>query len=471
MIGAAVCAVVLIMLPLVEDFANVFAGLAGALVGAALRLRGRARPPRAAHPELTRRAVAVDKFTVLTPELHRYAVEHSSFRDGVVPGVEAAGEEMGDLALMQIAGDQAAFMTILVQATGARRALEVGTFLGYGAIAIARGLPEDGELLVLRDRRGVRRPAREHLERGGPGRTGSSIRVGPGARDAARPARRRAVRLRLRRRRQAGLPRLLRGVPAPAAPGRPDAARQRLHGRPRRSTPRPTTRERSVVRELNDRIAADERVEVRDAGHRRRGHDRPQALGARWRSRPATRRGPELVRDGMPPCWGLIAEGSGGSVWRRGGVSARSFRRRPTARSSTPSSTRTPRSCWTPWTRSTRPTSAPASGPGPSGCPRPTPMRPRAWSARVTSTTARRATWACRWPTCACPRGPTSSRSPSARTTPSWRASTRSPTATHRARTSPSPRRRCRGSASTSPSSTASPSAPSASGRTAPTPS
>ena len=89
--------------------------------------------------------MTVDKFTQLTPELHRYAVEHSSFREGTVPDVEAAGEAMGDLALMQIAGDQAAFMTILVRATGARRALEVGTFLGYGAIAIARGLPEDGD--------------------------------------------------------------------------------------------------------------------------------------------------------------------------------------------------------------------------------------------------------------------------------------------------------------------------------------
>jgi len=29
-----------------------------------------------------------------------------------------------------------------------------------------------------------------------------------------------------------------------------------------------------------------------------------------------------LVRDGMPPCWGLIAEGSGGSVWGQGGVAA-----------------------------------------------------------------------------------------------------------------------------------------------------
>jgi hypothetical protein len=37
-IGAAVAAAVLIVLPLVDDFANVFAGLGGALVGAACGL-------------------------------------------------------------------------------------------------------------------------------------------------------------------------------------------------------------------------------------------------------------------------------------------------------------------------------------------------------------------------------------------------------------------------------------------------
>ena len=113
--------------------------------------------------------MTVDKFTALTPQLHRYAVEHSSFRDGVVPGVEAAAEEMGDLALMQISGDQAAFMTILVQASGARRALEVGTFLGYGAIAIARGLPADGELLVCELEQEYADRARSHLDRAGLG--------------------------------------------------------------------------------------------------------------------------------------------------------------------------------------------------------------------------------------------------------------------------------------------------------------
>ena len=32
--------------------------------------------------------MAHDKFISITPELHRYSVEHSSFRDGVVPDVE-----------------------------------------------------------------------------------------------------------------------------------------------------------------------------------------------------------------------------------------------------------------------------------------------------------------------------------------------------------------------------------------------
>jgi caffeoyl-CoA O-methyltransferase len=109
--------------------------------------------------------LATDKFISITPELHRYSVAHSSFRDGVVPEVEQAGEEMGDLALMQIAGDQAAFTTIVVRAIGARRALEVGTFLGYGAIAIARGLPDDGELISLELDEEYAERAREHVRR------------------------------------------------------------------------------------------------------------------------------------------------------------------------------------------------------------------------------------------------------------------------------------------------------------------
>ena len=111
--------------------------------------------------------MAHDKFISITPELHRYAVEHSSFRDAVVADVEQAGEDMGDLASMQIAGDQAAFMTVVVAAIGARSALEVGTFLGYGAIAIARGLPADGRLVCCELEQKYADRAREHLDKAG----------------------------------------------------------------------------------------------------------------------------------------------------------------------------------------------------------------------------------------------------------------------------------------------------------------
>jgi caffeoyl-CoA O-methyltransferase len=111
--------------------------------------------------------LAFDKFIQITPELHRYSVEHSSFRDGAVPKVEQAAEDMGDMAAMQIAGDQAAFITILVSAIGARQALEVGTFLGYGAIAIARGLPDDGHLVCLELDEGFAERARGHLAKAG----------------------------------------------------------------------------------------------------------------------------------------------------------------------------------------------------------------------------------------------------------------------------------------------------------------
>jgi caffeoyl-CoA O-methyltransferase len=48
---------------------------------------------------------------------------------------------------MQIAPEQGAFLTILTRLIGARQAVEVGTFTGYSALSIARGLPTGGRLL------------------------------------------------------------------------------------------------------------------------------------------------------------------------------------------------------------------------------------------------------------------------------------------------------------------------------------
>ena len=54
---------------------------------------------------------------------------------------------LGAVAGMQIAPEQGAFLTVLTRLIGARRAIEIGTFTGYSALCIARGLPDDGRLL------------------------------------------------------------------------------------------------------------------------------------------------------------------------------------------------------------------------------------------------------------------------------------------------------------------------------------
>lgn len=91
----------------------------------------------------------MSKFTALDEQLHDYIVEHGAREDSVLAGVRREAEEMGDdVSVMQIAPDQGAFLTLLVRILGAERAIEVGTFTGYSAICIARGIPFDGLLVA-----------------------------------------------------------------------------------------------------------------------------------------------------------------------------------------------------------------------------------------------------------------------------------------------------------------------------------
>ena len=51
-------------------------------------------------------------------------------------------------ASMQIGPDQGALLTLLVRLLGARHALEIGTFTGMSALAVAAALPPDGRLVT-----------------------------------------------------------------------------------------------------------------------------------------------------------------------------------------------------------------------------------------------------------------------------------------------------------------------------------
>jgi caffeoyl-CoA O-methyltransferase len=89
----------------------------------------------------------VRSFTI-TDEARDYAVGHGSWQpDDVVRQLVSETRALGDLAGMQIGHDQGQLLTMLTRLVGARRAVEVGTFTGYSALCIARGLETGGSLL------------------------------------------------------------------------------------------------------------------------------------------------------------------------------------------------------------------------------------------------------------------------------------------------------------------------------------
>ncbi|MEZ0294182.1 MAG: O-methyltransferase [Solirubrobacteraceae bacterium] len=83
-----------------------------------------------------------------TPDLLAYLGRYGARTDDVLDRVRAETAEM-PAAQMQVTADQGALIELLVKLVGARDALEVGTFTGYSAICIARGLGENGRLTCL----------------------------------------------------------------------------------------------------------------------------------------------------------------------------------------------------------------------------------------------------------------------------------------------------------------------------------
>jgi caffeoyl-CoA O-methyltransferase len=83
-----------------------------------------------------------------TEELLAYLTRYGARTDAVLERVRDETAAMPK-AGMQIAADQGALMELVVRSIGAKQALEVGTFTGYSAICIARGLADGGRLICL----------------------------------------------------------------------------------------------------------------------------------------------------------------------------------------------------------------------------------------------------------------------------------------------------------------------------------
>jgi caffeoyl-CoA O-methyltransferase len=84
----------------------------------------------------------------ISDELHAYVIAHGATPDPLRARLAAETQSaLGDLARMQIAPEQAPFMTIMTKALGVKYAVEVGTFTGLSSLSIALGLPDDGKLV------------------------------------------------------------------------------------------------------------------------------------------------------------------------------------------------------------------------------------------------------------------------------------------------------------------------------------
>ena len=85
---------------------------------------------------------------IVPPAIDAYCLRHTSASDPLLDELAAYTHAHCKLPQMLTGPVEGAFLRMLVQASGARRVLEIGTFTGYSALSMAVGLPADGELIT-----------------------------------------------------------------------------------------------------------------------------------------------------------------------------------------------------------------------------------------------------------------------------------------------------------------------------------
>jgi len=117
----------------------------------------------------------------LSDELHAYLAAHCPDPDPVMADLIAeTRSRLADVAELQIAPEQAPFMTLMAKLVGARNAVEIGTFTGLSALAIARGLAPGGRLTCFDISTEYTDVARRYWERAGVADR-IELRIGPAA--------------------------------------------------------------------------------------------------------------------------------------------------------------------------------------------------------------------------------------------------------------------------------------------------
>ncbi|MCY4069329.1 MAG: class I SAM-dependent methyltransferase [Acidimicrobiaceae bacterium] len=116
--------------------------------------------------------------SVLSEAVADYIETVSTGPDELQRELMAVTARLGEWSNMQINSAQGSFMTILTTLTRPRFAVEVGTFTGYSALAVAKALPRGGRLLCCDVSEEWTRIARHFWERAGVADC-IDLRIGP----------------------------------------------------------------------------------------------------------------------------------------------------------------------------------------------------------------------------------------------------------------------------------------------------
>jgi caffeoyl-CoA O-methyltransferase len=82
-------------------------------------------------------------------DIDTYCERHSHSPSQVLNDLFKATHERTEWPIMLVGPLEASVLRMLIHTSGAKRVLELGTFTGYSALAMAEALPADGQLITL----------------------------------------------------------------------------------------------------------------------------------------------------------------------------------------------------------------------------------------------------------------------------------------------------------------------------------
>ena len=85
---------------------------------------------------------------IVNPKIEKYAVANSAAESALFKNLARETYAKTEIPQMQVGHLEGSFLRMMVKISGAKNVLEIGTFTGYSALAMAEGLPAGGRLIT-----------------------------------------------------------------------------------------------------------------------------------------------------------------------------------------------------------------------------------------------------------------------------------------------------------------------------------